>query len=74
MIKTKLEVLHDAIIQHFEEEHIEYIDKTPKRGSIYFFNKDVAIDLQDKGFKVAFASKGTKGTNNRPAWYVVFKE
>lgn len=48
----------------------EYIDKTAKGGALYFFDKTIADELEQSGFTVFYTSKGTKGTNGRPAWYV----
>ena len=74
MIDSREKLMHDAIVRHFTDESIEYIDKTEKGGSLYFFDEQAAKDLQSKGYSVRFAEKGTKGTEHRAAWYITFKE
>lgn len=73
MIEPKPKLLHDAVIRHFDEEKVEYVDKTSVGGSLYFFAEAVANDLTEKGFQVHFAENGTKGTGYRPAWYIRFQ-
>lgn len=73
MIEPKPKLLHDAMIHHFDEEGIEYVDKTSAGGSLYFFAEAVANDLTTKGYQVHFAENGTKGTGHRPAWYIRFQ-
>lgn len=73
MIEPKPKLLHDAVIRHFDEEKIEYVDKTSAGGGLYFFAEAVANDLTAKGFQVHFAENGTKGTGHRPAWYIRFQ-
>lgn len=73
MIEPKPKLLHDAVIRHFDEEGIEYVDKTSAGGSLYFFAEAAANDLTAKGYQVHFAENGTKGTGHRPAWYIRFQ-
>lgn len=74
MIESKAKLMYDAIVRHFTDDGIEYIDKTEKGGSLYFFDERVAEELQTKGYSVRFTEKGTKGTEHRAAWYITFKE
>ena len=57
-------------LELLRKNNTEYVDKTAKGGAIYFFDKTIADELEQSGFKVSYTSKGTKGTNGRPAWYV----
>ena len=74
MIDSREKLMHDAIVNHFADEGIEYIDKTEKGGGLYFFDEQAAKELQNKGYAVRFAENGTKGTNHRAAWYINIKE
>lgn len=74
MIEAKAMLIYNAIIQHFTEENIEYIDKTEKGGGLYFFSKQAADELKSKGYSVHYTENGTKGTDHRAAWYLTFKE
>ena len=38
MIAPMREVLFRELIRHFNEEGLEYVDKTAKRGGLYFFS------------------------------------
>lgn len=73
MIEPKPKLIRDAVIRHFDEEGIEYVDKTSVGGSLYFFAEAIANDLAAKGYQVHFAENGTKGTGHRPAWYIRFQ-
>lgn len=64
--------LCEKLIQHFDEEGMEYIDKTANGGALYFFSEAEADSLKEKGYSVEYAEKGTRGTGRRPAWYVRF--
>ena len=66
----KAEDLYRALLRRFAAEHIEYVDKTPSGGNLYFFDERTANDLADKGYKPYFAKNGTKSTEHRPAWYI----
>ena len=70
MIAPMTILLCRDLIRHFDEEGIDYVDKTASGGSIYFFSDTEAENLKKKGYPVMFAEKGTKGTDHRPAWYV----
>ena len=70
MIAPMTKLLYRELIRHFDEEGIDYVDKTVSGGSLYFFSDTEAENLKKKGYPVMFAEKGTKGTDHRPAWYV----
>lgn len=70
MIASRTKLLYRELIQHFDEEGIDYVDKTVSGGSLYFFSDTEAESLKKKGYPVMFAEKGTKGTDHRPAWYI----
>ena len=70
MIAPRTKLLYRELIRHFDEERIEYIDKTVNGGSLYFFSETEAESLKKKDYPVFFAEKGTKGTDHRPAWYI----
>lgn len=70
MIAPMTKLLYRELIRHFDEEGIDYVDKTVSGGSLYFFSDKEAESLKKKGYPVMFAEKGTKGTDHRPAWYV----
>lgn len=70
MIAPRTKLLYRELIRHFDEEGIEYIDKTVNGGSLYFFSETEAESLKKKDYPVFFAEKGTKGTDHRPAWYI----
>lgn len=74
MIEPKTKLLHDAVVRHFEDEGIEYIDKTEKGGGLYFFSKQIADELKNKGYSVYYTENGSKSTDFRAAWYLSFKE
>ena len=65
MIAPMREVLFRELIRHFNEEGLEYVDKTAKRGGLYFFNEAEAASLKEKGYPVGYTENGTKGTNHR---------
>ena len=60
----------DEIKSFLKSHEAEYVDLTPKGGSIYFFDKSIADKLKSMGCAVAYARKGTRGTSWRPAWYI----
>lgn len=70
MIAPMTKLLYRELIRHFDEEGIDYVDKTVSGGSLYFFSDTEAESLKKKGYPVMFAEKGTKGTDHRPAWYI----
>ena len=70
MIAPMTKLLYRELIRHFDEEGIDYVDKTVSGGGLYFFSDTEAENLKKKGYPVMFAEKGTKGTNHRSAWYV----
>lgn len=70
MIAPMTKLLYRELIRHFDEEGIDYVDKTVSGGSLYFFSDTEAENLKKKGYPVMFAEKGTKGTDHRPAWYI----
>ena len=70
MIAQRTKLLYRELVRHFDEEGIEYIDKTVNGGSLYFFSETEAENLKKKDYPVFYAEKGTKGTNHRPAWYI----
>lgn len=70
MIASRTKLLYKELIRHFDEEEIEYVDKTANGGSLYFFSETEANNLKKKNYPVFFAEKGTKGTGHRPAWYI----
>lgn len=70
MIAPMTKLIYRELIRHFDEENIEYVDKTTTGGSLYFFSDVEADNLKSKGYPVLFADKGTKGTGRRPAWYI----
>lgn len=72
MIAPMTKVLCRELIRHFDEEGIEYVDKTASGGGLYFFSEEEAGSLQEKGYPVGYAENGTKGTGHRPAWYIKF--
>lgn len=78
-IKTSIQVQHgketdatvyNAAMRLLQEQHLEYVDKTDKGGSLYFFQQSVADELERKGFIVNYAANGSKATAHRSAWYV----
>lgn len=73
MIAPRPKLLYRELIRHFDEEGIEYVDKTVNGGSLYFFSETEAENLKKKDYPVFFAEKGTKGTDHRPAWYIRFQ-
>ncbi len=73
MIAPRTKLLYGELIRHFDEEGIEYVDKTVNGGSLYFFSETEAENLKKKEYPVFFAEKGTKGTDHRPAWYIRFQ-
>lgn len=72
MIAPMTKVLCRELIRHFDEEGIEYVDKTASGGGLYFFSEAEAGGLKEKGYPVGYAENGTKGTGHRPAWYIKF--
>ena len=72
MIAPMTKVLCRELIRHFDEEGIEYVDKTASGGGLYFFSEAEAGSLKEKGYPVGYAENGTKGTGHRPAWYIKF--
>lgn len=72
MIAPMTKVLCRELIRHFDEEGIEYVDKTASGGGLYFFSEAEASSLKEKGYHVGYAENGTKGTGHRPAWYIKF--
>ena len=72
MIAPMAKVLCRELIRHFDEEGIEYVDKTASGGGLYFFSEAEAGSLKEKGYPVGYAENGTKGTGHRPAWYIKF--
>lgn len=64
----------DILIQYFTDNKIEFVDKTDKGGSLYFFDKKIADDLKKLGCDVFYAENGSKSTAYRPAWYIHSKE
>ncbi len=72
MIAPMTKVLCRELIRHFDEEGIEYVDKTASSGGLYFFSEAEAGSLKEKGYPVGYAENGTKGTGHRPAWYIKF--
>lgn len=72
MIAPMTKVLCRELIRHFDEEGIEYVDKTASGGGLYFFSEAEAGSLKEKGYHVGYAENGTKGTGHRPAWYIKF--
>ena len=73
MIAPRTKLLYRELIRHFDEEGVEYVDKTVNGGSLYFFSDTEAENLKKKGYPVMFAENGTKGTGHRPAWYIRFQ-
>lgn len=71
-IAPMTKVLCRELIRHFDEEGIEYVDKTASGGGLYFFSEAEAGSLKEKGYHVGYAENGTKGTGHRPAWYIKF--
>lgn len=72
MIAPMTKVLCRELIRHFDEEGIEYVNKTTSGGELYFFSEAEAGSLKEKGYPVGYAKNGTKGTGHRPAWYIKF--
>lgn len=72
MIAPMTKILCRELIRHFDEEGIEYVDKTASGGGLYFFCEAEAGSLKEKGYPVGYAENGTKGTGHRPAWYIKF--
>lgn len=72
VIAPMTKVLCRELIRHFDEEGIEYVDKTASGGGLYFFSEAEAGSLKEKGYPVGYAENGTKGTGHRPAWYIKF--
>ncbi len=70
MIASRTRLLYRELLRHFDEEGIEYVDKTVSGGGLYFFSETEAENLRMKDYPVFFAEKGTKGTGHRPAWYI----
>ena len=70
MIAPRTKLLYRELIRHFDEEGIEYVDKTTNGGGLYFFSETEAENLKKKDYPVFFTEKGTKGTGHRPAWYI----
>lgn len=70
MIASRTKLLYRELIRHFDEEEIEYVDKTVNGGSLYFFSESEAEHLKKKDYPVFYAKNGTKGTDHRPAWYI----
>lgn len=70
MIASRTKLLYRELIRHFDEEGIEYVDKTTNGGSLYFFSEAEAENLRKKDYPVFFTENGTKGTGHRPAWYI----
>ena len=64
----------DTLIRHFTDNKIEFVDKTDRGGSLYFFDKNIADDLKGRGYEVLYAENGSKSTGYRPAWYIRNKE
>lgn len=62
--------IYSELIRYFDENGVEYIDKTTSGGSLYFFDKAEAENLKNKKYRIFFAPNGTKGTDHRPAWYI----
>lgn len=61
---------HEEIIQFLKDQQVEYIDKTDKGGSLYFFDETIANKFKQKGFLIHYTKNGTKGTSWRAAWYI----
>lgn len=72
MIAPMTKLIFRELIRHFDEEGIEYVDKTVNGGGLYFFSGREADSLKEKGYPVCYAEKGSKGTAHRPAWYIKF--
>ena len=72
MIAPMTKILCRELIRHFDEEGIEYVDKTASGGGLYFLSEAEAGSLKEKGYPVGYAENGTKGTGHRPAWYIKF--
>lgn len=66
---SKGNLSYKELIHRFNQDGIEYVDKTINGGSLYFFTEDAANLATELGYKVAYAPNGTKGTGHRPAWY-----
>lgn len=67
MIASRTKLIYGELIRHFDEEGIEYVDKTANGGGLYFFNEMEAENLKQKDYPVFFAENGT---GHRPAWYI----
>ena len=65
---------YEAALKYLKDSQFEYVDKTAKGGSLYFFDKGASQHLKGAGYTVLFAKNGTKGTGNRPAWFVTAKQ
>ena len=70
MIAPRMKLLYRELVRHFDEEGIEYVDKTVSGGSLYFFSETEAENLKKKDYPVLYAASGSKATNHRPAWYI----
>lgn len=55
---------------YLDKMNLEYIDKTPQGGSLYFFDQNVVDVIRAMGLKVSYAAQGTRSTKHRPAWFV----
>jgi len=73
MIRSRAAVLYDEVIRYLKEKEAEYIDKTSKGGSLYFFDDQIANEMKEAGYEIYYAANGTKGTERRAAWYISFK-
>lgn len=74
MIIDRKTLVRKMLIDHMIESGLKYIDKTSQGGSLYFFDRDTAAELESKGYTVNYAEKGSRSTRNRPAWYVSYHD
>lgn len=72
-VKNDQTARKEALLNRLQDGGYEYVDMTESGGSLYFFDVALSEELKKAGYKVSYASKGTKKTGNRPAWYISFK-
>ncbi|MBQ8507184.1 MAG: hypothetical protein IJ466_07125 [Clostridia bacterium] len=60
----------ELAISYLELHQLEFVDKMPSGGGLYFFDEKASEELKARGVKVQYAANGSRSTGNRPAWYI----